>query len=65
MSEAQFDLNSTFPKLNFTPVRSLTEDEYEIIEKQMKNEATKKAIRLNVPKQNDFGFTPVSPELIN
>ena len=65
VSEAQFDLDSTFPKLNFTPVRSLTEDEYEIIEKQMKNEATKKAIRLNVPKQNDFGFTPVSPELIN
>ena len=65
VSEAQFDLDSTFPKLNFTPVRSLTEDEYEIIEKQMKNEATKKAIRLNVSKQNDFGFTPVSPELIN
>ena len=65
VSEAQFDLDSAFPKLNFTPVRSLTEDEYEIIEKQMKSEITKKAIKLNVSKQNNFGFTPVNPELIN
>ncbi len=65
ISEAELDADSAFPKLTFTPVRSLTEDEYEIIEKQMKSEETKKAIRLNVPKQNDFEFTPVSPELTN
>ena len=65
VSEAQFDPDSAFPKLNFSPVRSLTEDEYEIIEKQMKSETTKKAIKLDVPKQNNFGFTPVSPELNN
>tara|TARA_R100001086_G_scaffold178449_1_gene98843 strand:+ start:1369 stop:2007 length:639 start_codon:yes stop_codon:yes gene_type:complete len=62
VSEAQFDLDSTFPKLIFTPVRSLTEAEYTIVENQMSKDATKEALKLNVTKAISYGFTPVNPE---
>jgi hypothetical protein len=65
VSEAQFDLDSKFPKLIFTPVRSLTEEEYTIIENQMLKEETKGVLKLSVPNKISNGFTPVNPELSN
>jgi len=63
VSEAQFDMDSAIPKLIFTPVRALTEDEYSVIADQMQKENTKEITKLKIFKKDNYGFTPVSPEL--
>jgi hypothetical protein len=53
VTRMRFDTSSESPKLFFKPMRWLTDDEFEVIERQRDSEAAKKAVEFSVQAQGD------------
>jgi hypothetical protein len=62
ITKMQFDMNSSSPRLWFSPVAPINADEVELLANQGKSEAAERAIKLTVFQQ-DGGDAPVEAEV--
>tara|TARA_R110002020_G_scaffold38286_2_gene115212 strand:- start:10551 stop:11348 length:798 start_codon:yes stop_codon:yes gene_type:complete len=65
VTEAKFDSDSGMPKLTFSPIRPLSEEEYGTISKRMKEENARHAVLFTLPKTTNDRVNTTTPNIID